>query len=1037
MQSNLCLLCLSCGTLSILRIFRLIIRYIAKLSLLIFFTLFFFTGSAQTNNLVFHHLNKEKGFSQSVCNDLYKDSRGFIWITTQSGLFRFDGVNFLDVTAGQDKLKGHRLLGILEDKKGNLWLGKRDEELVKYDRNENSFQIINLEKQLVQLNLASLYIGIMYIDEYDRIWFLLNGEHLGVYDTNTGKLKMVYMLPHPSAKLHIYFEPVNIFNSVIYSKDRERNRMLRGSIDTGLTLKWIDHKAATFDLDRFSVQPDGENIWSVMEDKLVHYDWKTGKLETFLFDGETLGDPETLPSIVMDNHEQLWIQTARGVCSFDIKQKRFVYNFIHDPADPFSISTGALPVLCDSDNVLWVYSWGRGIDYCNLGSFKFTHVMTAEKAAKNGLGNFIRAMVCDDLGNVYASIENTGVVMLDSNGNYIKTVLKQGDVAFEYLLKDRHGNIWMGNKSLYCYDPVSATVSAREDKNISVRYASMLERKNGDLLLGTYYNVQLFNKTQKKIKILNGIRSGSAFGMLYELENNDLLTFQQDHGITLYSMDGDDYKLDKVIDPKLYVKSILKISPDTLWMATTTGIFAYIISQKKITTLGNLNDKLPNRYVYSILKGPNGYYWTSTNSGLFRWKPGTGEYKSFGKEFGVQDLEFNTHAYCKLLNGNLMFGGVNGINLVTTDIPDRFSIPAAKLQLISINADEKKNVSWLGNGMYEEFIIPPGNSTVEIEYNAIDFFNPQKIRVQYRLKNYNDEWVTGNNSGTARFVNIKPGSYQFEIMVSDADGNWTGQAQNLQIHFKPYWWQTAWFKAVLILCLALLIMYAIRLFVKSSLREQQRVLERAFTIQKERERIIADLHDDIGATLSSMNIYGDLAGNVWDTKPQESRKMIEKISTASKDLASRMGDIIWSMKPADEERYTLEPRLRNYCNELLAPKNIVCDFDIDEKLALSIINPAVRKNILLIIKEAVNNISKYSEASKATVMFRRQKELVILNISDNGKGYDSKRINDGNGLQNMLRRCKALDGTCVFNTAPGKGTEIICSFSIASISQTS
>lgn len=221
---------------------------------------------------------------------------------------------------------------------------------------------------------------------------------------------------------------------------------------------------------------------------------------------------------------------------------------------------------------------------------------------------------------------------------------------------------------------------------------------------------------------------------------------------------------------------------------------------------------------------------------------------------------------------------------------------------------------------------------------------------------------------------------------------------------------------------------------EEKIKLQQVQLEKKDAIIEERNRIIADLHDDVGATLSSMHIYGDLAGAVWDTQPQESRKMIEKISITSKDLMGRMGDIIWSMKPANEEKYTLEARLKNYSSELLAPKNIACEFDIDEKLAASITNPEIRKNILLIVKEAINNIAKYSEASKAVVSLKQQKEMVLLTISDNGKGYKAESIKPGNGINNINQRCKQLQGSCIMQSTIGQGATVGCSFPIATIS---
>lgn len=200
------------------------------------------------------------------------------------------------------------------------------------------------------------------------------------------------------------------------------------------------------------------------------------------------------------------------------------------------------------------------------------------------------------------------------------------------------------------------------------------------------------------------------------------------------------------------------------------------------------------------------------------------------------------------------------------------------------------------------------------------------------------------------------------------------------------------------------------------------------------QKISRDLHDDIGASLSSINIYGDLAANIWSSQPEESKKMLDKITGTSKDLMNRMGDIVWSMKPADEQKFTLEARLKNYCTELLTPKNIIAEFQIDEKLAAKIINPEVRKNLLLISKEAINNIAKYSSASVVKISLQNIKPDVQLRISDNGKGFNENAAKEGNGLHNIKRRCAMLKGNCTIENVMGKGVTVTCNFPIAIIS---
>lgn len=216
----------------------------------------------------------------------------------------------------------------------------------------------------------------------------------------------------------------------------------------------------------------------------------------------------------------------------------------------------------------------------------------------------------------------------------------------------------------------------------------------------------------------------------------------------------------------------------------------------------------------------------------------------------------------------------------------------------------------------------------------------------------------------------------------------------------------------------------------------KRKLEKQLAITKERERIIADLHDDVGATLSSIHIYSELAGNIVEDNTSESKLLMNKISHQGKALSSRMSDIIWSLKPIEEGKYSIVSRLTNYSQELLAGQGINVVFNIDNDLDLRIENPQVRKNILLVAKEAMNNIAKYSKANTVTISLQKNGLLVTLRISDDGIGFDTSQASNGNGLHNMEQRSGQLNGNCKVISAKGTGTTIECDFPIAIISYT-
>ncbi len=192
-----------------------------------------------------------------------------------------------------------------------------------------------------------------------------------------------------------------------------------------------------------------------------------------------------------------------------------------------------------------------------------------------------------------------------------------------------------------------------------------------------------------------------------------------------------------------------------------------------------------------------------------------------------------------------------------------------------------------------------------------------------------------------------------------------------------------------------------------------------------RQKISQDLHDDIGASLSSLQIYGTIARQTMQAEPEKAAAMIDKIVGQSNELMDNMSDIVWSMQPAGEQTASLQSRIKNYGAELLHNKDIAFEYHILPEAEKSLEHLLARKNILLIVKEAINNIAKYSQATAAQVQLSISGTELIVDISDNGIGFDSSNENvDGNGLRNMRHRTEELLGQMQLRTGVGMGTHI-------------
>jgi signal transduction histidine kinase len=212
-------------------------------------------------------------------------------------------------------------------------------------------------------------------------------------------------------------------------------------------------------------------------------------------------------------------------------------------------------------------------------------------------------------------------------------------------------------------------------------------------------------------------------------------------------------------------------------------------------------------------------------------------------------------------------------------------------------------------------------------------------------------------------------------------------------------------------------------FYRSKINSQEFILKEKISLELQRNKITADLHDDIGASISSLQINSGVVRQILDTKPEEAKKMLEKIEALSESLADKIGDFIWSMKPGKDEFLTISSRIKNFVNEILGSTNIFYTIEIDQKIDKTIVDITVRKNIVLVIKEAINNVAKYSKATEVSINLQLENNTIILSIIDNGIGFD-KEVKTGNGIENMKKRIEEINGNFTIKSVENKGTTI-------------
>jgi signal transduction histidine kinase len=230
----------------------------------------------------------------------------------------------------------------------------------------------------------------------------------------------------------------------------------------------------------------------------------------------------------------------------------------------------------------------------------------------------------------------------------------------------------------------------------------------------------------------------------------------------------------------------------------------------------------------------------------------------------------------------------------------------------------------------------------------------------------------------------------------------------------PHFYQTWWFFILIIAAISLLTYFIYR----------QR-LNKLLAVERIRSKVARDLHDDVGSTLSTINILSSMAKTKLLNDPVKTSEYISKITDNSQQMMEAMDDIVWSIKPDNDNMLKIVARMREYASGILEPKDIEIIFNTGERLHELKLDMETRRDVFLIFKEAVNNIAKYAHCTKTEINIKYLNQRLVMSIRDNGVGFDLNKADSGNGMGNMQKRAERLNGIVKIKSEPGQGTEVV------------
>lgn len=981
-------------------------------------------SDAQNISLFYKRYGTDDGLSDASCNDVFEDSRGFIWVGTQGGLNRFDGHRFLHFfhkPGDTTSLCSNTVMQISESPDGNIWIGTYGGGMSKIDPDDFHITNYRLKNNDAPETRSNRINGIAHIDD-GRIFVATEGG-LFIKGSNTEVFSPAYLV-------------------IPIQQDIAKN-----------ACQLLYHREA-------------QKIWIEFYKNLICVDVKTNEVYSSTNNPNASDVFQHVTQMITGRNEsgKIYHVNNQGKLScFDYLQEKST--IICDAIDSLEIRSHM--IFYSTVNQSWLIgSWEKPSYFLNEKTCTIDHTAFTN-FYKGSIGNVrVRNLITDRQGNEWLASGNGLFVRNASDIQKELIRFKDDKLSINYVLETTTG-IWLatphgvvrtdqqplcaafcGQSISYLYPKNDTTLMVCHQQGIDV-WNTRLGHSHAFI---PFSDTTKFSFPKDQIQFIhhdkkNRLWIGSWSGNLVCVDPDDghlIFHFSVKHnqtnwatsGLLCMHEDGDDLFIgfnggdgvwkwseeEHVFKPYItsekypgLVAVIDDIYADAhrIYLGTHGGGLSILNRSTGAMIFLSRSDGLPGDYVYNIIPQHDGSLWLVTNSGICSFYPGENNIKILNSDF-AQEIPLYSHSGTISLDGRIWFWEKNHL----------FSIHPSKefgqqlkpvITGFRVFDHSRKPEAMMALHHNENFIT--------IEFSAFHFTHQERLEYSYRLSGMNDDWINNGTQSYVSFSTLPDGHYTLFVRARYNGGTWSEAAQ-MEIIIKPPYWRRWWFYLLIAMFLTSVV-YIIYRYRLSQILKMQRM----------RNRISSDLHDDVGASLSSINIFSKVALQKLKHSPESTEKMLEQISQNATEMMDSMSDIVWSINPKNDTLNSLLNRIKHHSNEVLSSVEIEMHYDIvaPEQQQLSMM---ARKNIYLICKEAMNNIAKHSQAKNAFFKLWQEGTKLILEISDDGCGMEIHDGKGGNGMMSMKNRAHEMGGTIQYQTGSQQGTRIILTLHIAKISDT-
>jgi len=795
---------------------------------------------AQSAHYRFTRINIDHGLSNNQIKCFLKDSKGFVWIGTVSGLNRYDGY---DVKTFESRLSDTTAIldndvnRLFEDPEGKIWVTSGLGQSI-YDPSLEKFSH-NTVRQLSKFNVPGGLITAIEKDTDGNFWFVhstlglfqyrptdqstIKIEHSETDTTTISNAQIASFTQDRDGNFWLIYrtgviEKISSNNHrVMYRNDQLKRRYKYESLEYNLVMDaegdaWI------------YVTNSNRGIYYLNQssNKLIHLDKNAsqGKLTSDIVRG-----------LVQDNKGLIWIATDHGGINILNKQDFSIRVVLHNPDDVRSLSQNSIQTIYkDYDGFIWVGTYKKGVNYYHENVIRF-RLLQHQVSDPNSLPfNDINAFAEDKLGNLWIGTNGGGLIYYDRKRERFQQYLSDPGNARSLssnvivsLCMDRSGKLWIGTYygGLNCFDGKKFTRYKHNPTDpTSIADDSIweiFEDSQGKIWIGTLSSgLDIFDPTSKTFTHFrpgdfNSVHTSYITSITEDREGN--VWVGTGYGIDFYERQTGRF-IHFLNDPanpnSLSNNNIYKIIDDgfgNIWIGTKEGLNQYNKSTKTFK-LYRTEQGLPHNTIFTILKDNRHNLWMSTTKGISSLILTRGErgealsyrFKNYDEFDGLQGKQFNDDAGFRMNSGELVFGGALGFNMFR---PEEI-IPNSKKPTVIItgfqlfNKDVTIGEEVNGHVLFdrslqetEEITLRHTDNVFSIEFAALSFFHTEKSRYQYKLEGFSPDWLDANGeSRQVTFTNLDPGTYVFRVRASNNDGLWNETDVRLKIVVLPPFWKT-------------------------------------------------------------------------------------------------------------------------------------------------------------------------------------------------------------------------------------------------------